>query len=160
MANICERKNWATDDSLGIGELLSTAYKLAQLIITEGFEQADLLDTLLDSSLLGLQSYERKNSLNLPANYRLAFRELGLSVGLHAIEKLLVLIKQTSRDFNRKHRLHSRTESLMQYVPLSDIIETYWLEPTNRQTNEWMAHRDINMVMLATSLAPDGYLSL
>jgi len=160
MANICERKNWATDDPLGIGELLSTAYKLAQLILTEGFEQADLLDVLLDSSLLGLQSYERKNSLKLPANYRLAFRELGLSVGLRAIEKLLGLIKQTSRDFNRKHRLHSQTESLMQYVPLSDIIETYWLEPTNRQTSEWMAHRDINMVMLATSLAPDGYLSL
>lgn len=160
MANICERKNWATDDPLGIGEILSSAYKLAQLIITEGFEQADLLDVLLDSSLLGLQSYEKKNSLKLPANYRLAFRELGLSVGLRAIEKLLVLIKQTSRDFTRKQRLHSRTESLMPYVPLSDIIETYWLEPTNRQTSEWMTHRDINMVMLATSLAPDGYLSL
>ncbi|HEX9262179.1 MAG TPA: hypothetical protein VF893_06585 [Candidatus Bathyarchaeia archaeon] len=160
MANICERKNWATDDPLGIGELLSSAYKLAQLIITEGFEQADLLDVLLDSSLLGLQSYEKKNSLKLPVNYRLAFRELGLSVGLHAIEKLLVLIKQTPSDFNRKHRLHSRTEGLMPYVPLSDIIETYWLEPTNRQTSEWMTHRDINMVMLATSLAPDGYLSL
>lgn len=160
MANICERINWATDDPLGIGELLSTAYKLAQLIITEDSEQADLLDVLLDSSLLGLQSYERNNSLKLPANYRLAFRELGLSVGLHAIEKLLGLIKQTSRDFNMKHRLHSRTESLMQYAPLRDIIETYWLEPTNRQTSEWMAHRDINMVMLATSLAPDGYLSL
>jgi len=160
MANICEGKNWATDDPLGIGELLSTAYKLAQLIITEGFEQADLLNVLLDSSLLGLQTYERMNTLKLPANYRLAFRELGLSVGLRASEKLMGLIKQTSRDFNRKHRLRSRTESLMQYVPLSDIIETYWLEPTNRQSTEWMAHRDINMVMLATSLAPDGYLSL
>ncbi len=160
MANICERNNWATDDPLGIGELLSAAYILAQLIITEGFEQADLLDVLLDSSLLGLQSYERRNSLNLPANYRLAFRELGLSVGLRAIEKMLGLIKQTSRDFSGKHRLHSQTESLMQYVPLSDIIETYWLEVTNRETSEWMAHRDINMVMLATSLAPDGYLSL
>lgn len=160
MTNICERNNWTTDDPLGIGELLSTAYKLTQLIITEDFEQADLLNVLLDSSLLGLQSYEKKNSLKLPANYRLAFRELGLSVGLHAIEKLLGLIKQTSHNFNRIHRLYSRAESLMQYAPLSDIIETYWLEPTNRQTSEWMAHRDINMVMLATSLAPDGYLSL
>ena len=160
MANICERKSWATDDPLGIGELLSTSYKLAQLIITEGIEQAELLAVLLNSSLLGLQSYERTNSLKLPANYRLAFRELGLSVGLHAIVKLLRLINQTSRDFNMKHRLHSRTESLTQYAPLSDIIETYWLEPANRRTSEWMAHRDINMVMLATSLAPDGYLSV
>lgn len=160
MANICERKDWTTDDPLGIGELLSTAYKLAQLTIAEGFEQADLLGVLLKSSLLGLQSYERKNSLKLPANYRLAFRELGLSVGLRAIVKMLGLTKQTSRDFNGKPSLHARTESLLQYVPLSDIIETYWLEPTNRQTSEWIAHRDINMVMLATSLAPDGYLSV
>jgi hypothetical protein len=161
MANICENKSWATDDPLGIGELLSTAYKMAQLIIAEGFDQqADLLVVLLDSSLHGLQSYERRNALKLPSTYRLAFRELGLSIGLHSIEKLLGLIKQSSRDFNMKHRLHSRIESLMQYAPLSDVIETYWLEPTNRQSSEWMAHRDINMVMLATSLAPDGYLSL
>jgi hypothetical protein len=161
MANICENKSWATDDSLGIGELLNATYKLAQLIITEGFEQhADLLAVLIDSSLISVQSCVSSNALKLPAKYRLAFRELGLSIGLHAIEKLLGLIKQTSRDFNMKQRLYSRAERLMQYVPLSDIIETYWLKPTNRQTSDWMAHRDINMVMLATSLAPDGYLSL
>ena len=160
MANICEGKSWATDDPLGIGELLSVAYKLAQLIINEGFEQADLLDVLIHASLVGLQSYVRTNSLKLPANYRLAFRELGLSVGLHAIEKLRGLVKRTSLDSNMRRLLQSRTESLLQYAPLSDIIEAYWLEPASRRTSEWMAHRDINMVMLATSLAPNGYLTL
>lgn len=159
MADMCEGKQWETDDPLGIGELLSTAYKLAQLILIEGLGQADLLDVLLKSSLVGLQSYASSDFLNLPAQYRLAFRELGLTIGLHAIEKMLGLIQQTPRDFNRKHRLHSRTESLMQYTPLRDSIETYWLDPSNRQASDWMAHRDINMVMLATSLAPDGYLS-
>ena len=160
MANICKGKNWATDDPLGIGEILSAAYKLAQLIITEGFEQVDLLDVLLHASLVGLQSYVRTNSLKMPANYRLAFRELGLSVGLHAIEKLLGFVKQTSLDSRMKRLLQSRTENLLQYASLSNIIEAYWLEPANRRTSEWMAHRDINMVMLATSLAPDVYLSL
>jgi hypothetical protein len=47
----------------------------------------------------------------------------------------------------------------MQYIPLRESIETTWLDPANRQTGEWMAHREINMVMLATSLAPEGYLS-
>lgn len=159
MAHMCEGKRWETDDPLGIGELLSTAYKLAQLILIEGLEQADLLDVLLGSSLVGLQSYASGGPLKLPAPYRLAFRELGLSIGLHAIEKLLGLVQQTPRDFSMKHRLLSRTESLMQYTPLSDSIETYWLDPSNRQAGEWMAHRDINMVMLATSLAPEGYLS-
>jgi hypothetical protein len=159
MAVLCEGKRWETDDPLGIGELLRSAYKLAQLILIEGLEQADLLDVLLGSSLVGLQSYASGDPLKLPAPYRLAFRELGLSIGLHAIEKLLGLVQQTSRDFSMKHRLLSRTESLMQYTPLSDNIETYWFDPSNRQAGEWMAHRDINMVMLATSLAPEGYLS-
>ena len=160
MADICEGKNWATDDPLGMGELLSAAYKLAQLMMNEDIGQAELLNDLLDSSLIGLRSFERRNSLKLPADYRLAFRELGLSIGLHAIEKLPGLIKQAPRSFIMLNRLHSQTENLMRYTPLSNMIEAYWLDDTNRQAESWTGHRDINMVMLATSLAPDGYLSL
>jgi hypothetical protein len=160
MADMCEGKSWATDDPLGIGELLSSSYRLAQLMINEGFEQVDFLNILLDAARIGLQSYERKNPLKLPADYRLAFRELGLSIGIHAIENLLGLIRQTQRDFKMKQRLHSQAEGLTRYAHLSDMIEKYWLDPANRQAGSWMAHRDINMVMLATSLAPDGYLSI
>lgn len=160
MANMCEGKSWATADPLGIGELLSSAYKLAQLIINEGCEQAGILSVLLDSSLIGMLSFERSNPFELSADYRLAFRELGLSIGLHAIGKLLRLINQTPGDFKIKHLLHERTGSLMNYISLSEMIEAYWLEPVNRKADSWTAHRDINMVMLATSLAPDGYLSL
>jgi|WetSurMetagenome_2_1015567.scaffolds.fasta_scaffold10583_2 hypothetical protein len=160
MARLCEGKSWATDDPLGIGELLGCAYRLAQLIVNEGVALIDLLNDLLDASRTGLQSYQRGNALALPADYRLAFRELGLSIGLHAVYKLLGLIEQTPRDFKMKHRLLSRTEALMRYASLRDIIETFWLVPANRQGNSWTGHREINMVMLATSLAPDGYLSL
>jgi hypothetical protein len=83
-----------------------------------------------------------------------------LSIGLHALEKLAGLIRQAPRDLDREHRLLSRTERLMRYLPLRESIETYWLDPENRKAAEWKAHRDINMVMLATSLAPDGYLTL
>ena len=48
----------------------------------------------------------------------------------------------------------------MRYQPLAENIETFWLEPANRESGTWQEHRDINMVMLATSLAPDGFLSL
>src|SRR5271157_3785634 len=44
MADICEGKNWATDDTLGMGELLSITHKLAQLIMTEDIGQAELLN--------------------------------------------------------------------------------------------------------------------
>lgn len=159
MVNMCKGKDWATDDALGIGELLSSTYKLAQLIISECMEQGDFLEILLDTSLISLKTLERKNSLKLPADYRLAFRELGLSIGTHAIEKLAKLIEQAPQNIERKHYLRSKTEDLMKYAPLSDFIEKYWLVPAHRETGNWLAYRDINMVMLATSLAPDGYLS-
>jgi hypothetical protein len=159
MAALCEGKSWETDDPLGAGELLSTAYKLAHGVLIEGLGQADLLDDLLGSSLVSLQSSASRDFLRHPAQYRLAFRELGLSIGLHALEKLPGLIHQAPRDSGRKQHLLSRAEQLMQYLPLRERIETYWLDPSNRQGDEWMAHRDINMVMLATSLAPEGYLS-
>jgi hypothetical protein len=160
MAGILEGKEWDTDDPLGIGELLCSAYKLAQLITNEGVDQGNLLDALLDSSVTGLQSYAGGNPLGLPAEYRLAFRELGLSIGLHSVEKLQGLIDQAPRELDGKRRLSSRIESLLQYVPLSGLIEKHWLDPANRQRGVWMEHRDINNVMLATSLAPDGYLLL
>jgi hypothetical protein len=45
-------------------------------------------------------------------------------------------------------------------MPLAQTIEKFWLDPRNRESETWAGHRDINMVMLATSLAPDGYLTL
>ena len=159
MAAICEGKNWATDDPLGMGELLSTAYKLAQLMTDTDSEQEELLNDLLDSSITGLRLFERRNQLKLSADHRLAFRELGLSIGLHAIERLAELIKQSPR-FSANPRLHSQMKDLMRYAPLSSMIEAYWLDDKNRQAAGWTGHLDINMVMLATSLAPDGYISV
>jgi hypothetical protein len=98
--------------------------------------------------------------LRLSADYRLAFRELGLSVGLQAVERLRGLIEENPGIFNRQHVLPSRIEALRRYAPLIEAVEAFWLEPRNRETNTWTEHREINMVMLATSLAPDGYLLL
>lgn len=160
MAGICKGKSWATNDPLGIGGLLTDVFKVAQLIFREDLAQTDLLEVLLDAAFQGLRSYDRKGFLRLPVDYRLAFRELGLSIGLHALEKLRGLIDQDPGRFQVKALLHSLTERLMRYVGLGDEIEGFWLEGRNRGTGSWKTHRDINMVMLATSLAPDGYLVL
>ena len=157
---ICKGKIWVTDDPLGIGGLLGDAFIVAQLIINKYFTQTDLLEILLDSSLPGLESYLRKNPLKLPADYRLAFRELGLAIGLRAVKKLRALIEKNQDLFNRKLPLHSRIESLTRYTSFSEKIEMFWLETANQEADTWTEHRDINMVMLATSLAPDGYLTL
>jgi hypothetical protein len=39
-------------------------------------------------------------------------------------------------------------------------IREYWLDPAHRNSHTWDEHRDINEVMLTTSLAPDGFLEL
>jgi hypothetical protein len=160
MAEICRGKSWATDDPLGIGGLLCDAYRVAQLVVNAGLEQPDLLGVLLDSSLPGLESYTRMHYVKLPADYRLAFRELGLTIGLKAVGRLQGLIEEEPGLFKEKHELLRQVESLMRYTPLIEVIESFWLENANREAASWTEHLDINMVMLATSLAPDGYLTL
>jgi hypothetical protein len=139
---------------------LSDACKVAQLIVNTAFDQTGLLKTLLEASLAGLNAYAKNDPLKLPADYRLAFRELGLSIGLHAAEKLQELIEKNPDRFNKKHPLHSALKALRRYAPLGETIEMFWLERSNREVDSWRDHRDINMAMLATSLAPDGYLTL
>ncbi len=165
LIQMCQGKDWATDDPLGIGELLSAAFKLAQVIGKDGeqgefLEFVEFLEMLLDSSLVSLRALAGKKDLHLPPRYRLAFRELGLSIGLHAVEKLKTWVEGTSPDFKGKKALSAAVDDLTRYVPLGDLIEQVWVDPGNRQDDNWLEHRDINMAMLATSLAPEGYLSL
>ncbi len=160
MADICTGKEWATDDSLGIGSLLWDAYKVGQMVVSGDFEEIDLLDTLLESCVAGLASCRRMNPFNLPPDYRLAFRELGLSIGMHALERLYGLVEKNGYLFRKRHPLHTKIRILRSYLRFSELIETFWLDPTQRETKSWREHEDINMVMLATSLAPDGFLTL
>ena len=158
MAVMCDGRDWATDDPLGIGGLLVGAYRIAQLILSEQFIRPGLLETVLENSLVGLQHFERMSSLRLHADHRLAFRELGLSIGLQAIQKLQDLVDQHPNVF-RKPLVRSRIQSLSRYGGLAESINAFWLERKNSESSTWTEHREINMVMLATSLSPDGYLS-
>ena len=98
--------------------------------------------------------------MQVSADYRLAFRELGLSIGLHAIVTMQKAIEQYPKKFSNQHELHARLSGLARFLPLTELIESFWLATDNQQSNSWPGHRDINSVMLATSLAPDGYLLL
>ena len=160
MVQICQGRSWVTEDPLGIGGLLFDACRVAQLMASGDLEQTDLLETLLESSLIGLESFVMENSLKLPAGYRLAFRELGLSIGLRAVEKIRDRIEQESTPLRNKEPLRSRLEILGRYAGLRGIIEKFWLDGANREAGSYTAHHDINEVMLATSLSPDGFLEL
>lgn len=160
MAVMCEGKSWDTDDPLGIGGLLSDAFRVAQLMMKGYLTGTGLLGTLLDASLVGLEAFARKDCLTLPADDRLAFRELGLSIGLRVVERLPGLVERNERLFGKEHDLKVQMKTLKQYGALREAIERFWFQPECQEAESWIAHRDINMVMLATSLSPYGYLTL
>jgi hypothetical protein len=160
MTAMCEGMTWATDDPLGIGGLLTDAYRLSQLMIRATLSESDRLGALLREAEVSLNAFAWNSHLKASADYRLGFRELGLSIGLHAMVKMQRTIEQHPENFPNQHALHARLSSLARFLPLSESIETFWLEPANQQSHSWVAHHDINSVMLATSLAPDGYLVL
>jgi hypothetical protein len=49
-------------------------------------------------------------------------------------------------------------QALIQYAPMCDEIESFWRDPDHQRASTWDDHRDINEVMLATSLVPAGFL--
>lgn len=105
--------------------------------------------TWVESSLANSKSdcahahYAADADLRASATHRLAFRELGLAIGLAAVSKLPDLATRTGLD---------------PYLRLREEIERFWIRPEHRETRAWLDHEDINDVMLATSLAPDGFL--
>ncbi|HHD83697.1 MAG TPA: hypothetical protein ENK93_02360 [Campylobacteraceae bacterium] len=129
----------ATADALGIGGLLSDTWFLTRLPHLE----IKMLERLLVASLQSLQAFvQHDKSLSYPASYRLAFRELGLAIGLEATQKMGKKLREPFSDF----------------LPLGEEIIAFWSDEANQKSETWQEHLDINTVMLATALAPDGYL--
>jgi hypothetical protein len=119
-----------------------------------------LLESVLNSALMGLETFVMNETLNYPAGYRLAFRELGLSIGLSGVENLQKWSEENSSLFSRESSVHQRIEDLMEYAALREKIERFWMDDENRKASTWISHREINMVMLATSLAPGRFLMI
>jgi len=160
MVAMCAGHSWATQDPLGIGGLLSDAYKLVQLIDTHHLQEMTRLEALLIDIERSLRAFVTHNQLNLPAEFRLAFRELGLAIGLHAINRMQKRIAQHPERFSREKQLTDLLTNLSGFHRIQEFIEIFWLETDHQSAKTWQEHADINNVMLATSLAPDGYLKL
>ena len=136
----------ATADPLGIGGLLVDACRLIQLRSHRALARRDedLVEVLLVAAEVGLAHYVGAPDLRLPADRRLAFREFGLAIGLAAT------LRAGSAPADR----------LARFSHLATQIESFWLRPEHRRTRSWGEHADINDVMLATALAPDGFVVL
>lgn len=158
MLEICEEAIWKSDDELGIGSLLIDAAQLVQMITQGDMEHLSILDRVLtdaDQSLCRLRSH---NHLCSQAQSRLAFRELGLSIGLRAFVTMRDCIEHYPDRFVNSKSLLRRIDSILRSSLMIELIEGFWLTHAKQGTSAWTSNLDINAVMLATSLLPDVYL--
>lgn len=153
-----EEEYWFTDDPLGIGELLSYAYKIAELINVGYWREVDLLVKILRAAYMSLEVYSGVGFIYLSAKDRFAFREFGLAIGLKTLRKMGKIIGE---DPNLNNEDVSQLMKLLSpYISMADRIIDFWLKPENRRVKTWRDHQDINEVMLATSIIPHGYIGV
>jgi hypothetical protein len=143
-AEMVDAGSLATGDPLGIGGLLVDAHRLARLE-----PDGVLLEPVLSAALVGLRHYLAQPDLRAPAERRLAFRELGLAIGLAALSGIDA----------QKASTRGLLGELAGYRNVRDLIEGFWMRSENRRSISWLDHADINDVMLATSLVPSGFLA-
>jgi len=150
----------ATDDPLGTGGLLFDAARIAALTASGQAPLGRLLVPVLEAALAGAAAFARSGTLRRPAADRLAFRELGLAVGLRGLERVRSEFAASPAMFSECDRLHGQLVAFEAYGTLAGSIEAFWLEPRNRAASTWNDHREINEVTLAASLAPAGFLAV
>ena len=152
--------DWATDDPLGLGGLLSDACRVTQLVSRAMLKDDGLLASLLAASLVGLQHYTAQGEYQQPASRRLAFRELGLAIGLQALGHIEPKVREHRDAYARSADLLALLGALKPYAELGSALGEFWLDPAHQRVSSYQDHRDINEVMLATWLLPDGFVLL
>ena len=146
-----------TADPLGLGGLLADAGRLAQLGHRADIDGGALLERLLEAARTGLSAVQAGHELRQSADRRLAFRELGLAIGLSAVE---LLSERTAASALARPRVREHVEALARHASLGSALVSFWSDPAHQASPTWPEHHDINAVMLATSLAPEGFLVL
>jgi hypothetical protein len=150
-------ESFETADPLGIGGLLTDAYRVAQLEEAGTVARPGLTERLLEASLAGVMEYVRQGDLQQSAERRLAFRELGLAIGLDAVT---AMHREAGANGGGTQVRRALVEELVRHGAVGARIVAFWADPEHQAARSWTEHRDINEVMLATALAPDGFLVL
>jgi hypothetical protein len=159
-AGMLEDASLATTDPLGIGGILMDACRIHQLPEREVPAKQALLRGLLAAAGEGLWHYARRAGRREPASNRLAFRELGLAIGLSAVELIANKTRAARAGVEPDPGLLAALGALRAYGELGSEIRSFWQRGDNQRSINWSEHQDINEVMLATSLLPEGCLVL
>lgn len=159
MGDIVSLDGLPTDDTLGMGGLLADAARVAQIERAGVVVREGLLEALMDASLISVGSFSLSDSLMYGAESRLAFRELGLSIGLKGIPLVRTCLTDSTSG-RRSNEMLRKLIDLERFTPIGQSIDEFWTSPRNQEAGTWKEHREINTVMLATSMAPDSFLSV
>lgn len=150
--------SFASDDPLGVGGLLFDACRLVQLGAAASADDLTLAERLLRDAASSLRAGLWAQLCRRPAGSRLGFRELGLAIGLEGLPAMIAdLSEQTS------HAVRGGEPALAEferYASVAEEIEAFWLDPVHREAEVWREHQDINEVMLASVLLPEGLLGV
>jgi len=150
ISSLCRSKDWGTSDPLGIGGLLFDACRLSQL--PPWPDDHRLFEEITNACEDGVRAFLASRFLTRPASQRLAFRELGLAIGLKAVPTILEPSKYAIARLPKGRHL--------QYQSLAEEIISAWLPYAQAPDELWHAHQDINDVMLATALTANTFLSI
>jgi hypothetical protein len=140
---------WETDDPLGLGGLLTSGTHLALLPDRTAAEERLVGDLLADAAA-GLEAYLSQEPLRVPSSQRLAFRELGLAIGL---SMLPAINAQAERSPSLAAAIEPHLTTLMERRSIGSEVVEFWSDSEHQEASMWQDHRDINEVMLATALA-------
>jgi hypothetical protein len=159
-ASMLEGVDWATSDALGIGGLLMDACRVEQLTGRSAIGSDALLAALLLAALEGTRHRALRSDPHAPASRRLAFRELGLAIGFAGLERMGRTVDAEPERFAHRSEIVALLGALGRHASVAAAIEAFWSAPEHRLGPTYLGHRDINDVMLATLLLPDGVLVL
>jgi hypothetical protein len=151
-------QRFGTNDPLGIGGILFDLCRLLQLAAVESLSRLQHSAALLRAASDSLRSFREYRPLELPARQRLAFRELGLAIGLRGVPRIQEVARRDGMWVTDDMR---RDLDVLQHsIAMADDIENFWRQAEHQQTPSWLDHLEINSVMLATSLEPAEFLSV
>jgi hypothetical protein len=156
----------STSDALGIGGLLQDGSRILQLLVRSlhcqesgvSKELIIALDAVLHAVLNSLCLFENAVDFQRPASQRLAFRELGLAIGLASVPYMMKMV-----DAYELQNLKGTKKTLAQIEPFLQVRERimeFWSLPEHQANRTWRDHAEINSVMLAAALIPESVLQL
>lgn len=153
---ICEDvAQWGTGDALGIGGLLSALDECIDLVATGRMAFDPLILRVAAGAGESLASWSEQGELASHPESRLAFREVGLAIGVRAARRMCEAVDRHRARFGEaveRAILRAHLEDVARRGGLADRIEAAWIAPSAQAARSWTMHEDINSVMLAASL--------